>query len=135
MSYRSVSDVFYRVKKLFNYAPDSETFGKTEHWADAANEVKAGRAFNGDCDDFALTCLVVGIENRQFKPELCRIARVATASCPAPQPFDHAVAIYDGYVIDNRQSKPLAISDAMRLYRFYDYATIPITQWHLYKEQ
>lgn len=135
MSYRSVSDVFYRVKKLFNYASDSETFGKTEHWADFANDVEAGQAFTGDCDDFALTCLVVGIENGQFKPELCRIARVATESCPAPYPFDHAVAIYDEYVLDNRQSKPLAISDAMRVYRFYDYATIPIAEWHLYKEQ
>ena len=133
MSYSVVSGVFYSVKRLFTWAPDSETFGKSEHWADFADSVKNGETFRGDCDDFALTCLIVGIDRGVFKPELCRIARVATEVCPEGRLFDHAIAIYGDYMLDNRQRKPMLLSDAMRLYRFYDYAEIPVTDWYLYE--
>lgn len=135
MSYRVVHEIQSKVQRLFTWATDLEVFGKKEHWQDFADFVNRGETFRGDCDDFALTCLVVGIESGAFKPELCRVARVATESCPAPQPFDHAIAIYDGYMIDNRQRKPIRLPDAMRIYKFYDYADLPIIDWHLYSKE
>lgn len=134
MSYRVAHEIHSKVQSLFTWAPDAEVFGRIEHWQDFADCVNNGERFKGDCDDFALTCLIVGIESCLFKPELCRVARVATEICPESQPFDHAIAIYDGYMLDNRHRKPVRMSDAMRLYRFYDYADIPITNWYLYSD-
>lgn len=135
MSYRVAHEIHSKVQSLFTWAPDTEVFGKNEYWQDFADNVIRNEPFCGDCDDFALTCLVVGIESGLFKPEHCRVARVATESCPAPQPFDHAIAIYDGYILDNRQRKPIRLPDAMRLYKFYDYSDVPITHWRLYECQ
>lgn len=132
--YRELSSLHNEIMRLFTWAPDSETFGEIDHWQEFSDSVELGNKFTGDCDDFALTCLVVGIRRGLFQPEVCRVARVATEVCPSDHLLDHAVAIIGDYMLDNRQRKPIKLSDANQVYRFYDYAKIPIIEWYLYSE-
>lgn len=132
MQHLEIAQVFKQVKGLFTWVADAEKFGKPDHWQDYADDVIHWREFSGDCDDFALTVLAVGIRFGKFKPELCRVARVLTEDGDRSHNLNHAVAIYDGIVLDNRQPKPVPI-EHMTHYRFYDYSELPLGEWKLYE--
>lgn len=128
---QEIEQVFRRVRDCFIWQSDKDTYGIAEYWNDFAENVLTGKVTSGDCEDFALTCLIVGIREHGFAPEKCRIARVLTEIGNRNLPFDHAVAIYDGQVLDNRQRGVVPIS-YLNHYRFYDYCRIPITEWYRY---
>lgn len=123
---------FNAVKECFVWKSDLETKGIGESWDDFYDHVGGNGIASGDCDDFALTILIAGIKDFGFDPEKCRIARVLTEAGDRSTAFDHAVAIYDGVVFDNRQRSPIAISRLLSVYEFYDYCKIPITEWFQY---
>ena len=127
---REISKCFKRVKAVFVWASDMETAGVGEYWSDFAESVKNGSIARADCDDFALTVLELGIEDYGWDREQCQIARVLTEQGAADKPFDHAIAIYEGMIFDNRQRGPVPVG--WPSYRYYDYCGIPITEWKLY---
>lgn len=132
MQHLEIRKVFNQVKNLFTWVSDQENFGKRDHWQDFADDVLAGNRFTGDCDDFALTVLAVGIRRGLFKTELCRVARVLTEVGDRSHNLDHAVAVYDGTVLDNRYDRPIPIED-MGHYRWYDYSGLPLGDWKRYE--
>lgn len=132
MQHLKINQVFKQVKDLFTWVSDTEKFCNPDYWQDYAEDVFTGKSFTGDCDDFTLTVLAVGIQSKHFKPELCRVARVLTEVGDNCDNFDHAIAIYDGIVLDNRQPKPVPI-EHMTHYRFYDYSELPLGNWKLYE--
>lgn len=135
MSYRMISEAFHNVRRSFIWLSDQDNFGKRDFWQDFHQHVGIGLQFQGDCDDFALTVLVHGIEQYGFDPHKCQVARVATEAAPAAADIDHAIAIYDGYALDNRQRKPIRVEDLARVYRFYDYSPLPLTgTWFRYAD-
>ena len=90
-----ISEVFHQVKALFHYAPDDVTFPRTpDHWDTYADEVEHNEAFNGDCDDFSMTCADLLIRAGISKDEI----RLAT--CVTVDKEGHMVCIADGYVLD-----------------------------------
>lgn len=127
----SVAEVFHRVKSCFVWRSDEDSFGEYDHWADFAAEVYRGEIVQRDCEDFALTCLIVGIEQYGWDRSKCRIARVLSEVGRPTQSLDHAVAIYDGQMLDNRQRVPLPLD--WPNYRWYDYCEIPMGEWRLYE--
>lgn len=128
----SAVEVHKEVSNLFTWVSDQDNFGIGDLWRDFSEEVLLGKPFKGDCDDFAITCLIVGIVKHGWDKSKCRVARVATEFCDPKHDLDHAVAIYDGMVLDNRQERAVSIS-YLSNYRFYDYADVPITNWYLYE--
>jgi predicted transglutaminase-like cysteine proteinase len=94
------------VLSRFTWAPDSETFGRFEHWQSFADEVEAGHRFVGDCDNFALTCAELAIQ-KGIAPR-----RVMIATCWIEDNTYHAVAIIDWLLLDNRYSAPFHFRDA-----------------------
>ena len=125
----SVDTVYRQVKSLFIWQSDKDRGQIGDYWDDFAARVRAGFTTHGDCEDFALTCLIIGIEDHGWDRSKCRIARVkATRGLGL---FDHAVAIYGGQVLDNRQRGPVPIE--WLDYKWYDYSGIPITKWRLYE--
>ena len=126
----SVDAVFRRVSDCFIWASDKETSGLFEHWGAFTDSRRKGVISRRDCDDFALTVLELGIEDYGWDREQCQIARVLTEQGAADKPFDHAIAIYEGMIFDNRQRGPVPVG--WPSYRYYDYCGIPITEWKLY---
>jgi predicted transglutaminase-like cysteine proteinase len=86
------------VLSRFTWAPDSETFGRFEHWQSFADEVEAGHRFVGDCDNFALTCAELALR-RGVKSK-----RVMIATCWTEIQTYHAVAIIGGWMLCNRHA-------------------------------
>lgn len=126
-----VEEVFNVVSAHFIWQSDKDSHGVAEHWDHFADQVRAGQFAHRDCEDFALTCLIIGIEDHGWDIDKCRIARVLTESGERDKPFNHAVAIYGDTMLDNRQRGPVPVGWAR--YEFYDYATIPLTDWYLYE--
>lgn len=93
----SIHSIHHRVLRLFTWAPDKETFGTPEHWQSFADDVETGKAFHGDCDNFALTCA-----------ELCHRAGYAPEDiqlglCRTETGEMHLVAIVGPDCLDNRR--------------------------------
>lgn len=130
---QSVDAVFNQVSDCHQWVSDLERFKSRDHWEEFSDAVHKRQVFRGDCDDFALTILAYGIKYGGWDRGLCRVARVATELCPENSDFDHAVAVYDGIVLDNRMPRPVRMG-YLTQYRFYDYAAIPITKWQRYDE-
>lgn len=126
----SVLAVFSLVRACFAWQSDRKSFGVGDYWEPFADRVRQGVVTRRDCDDFAMTVLLIGIEDHGWDKDKCRIARVLTEEGRDNQPFDHAVAIYDGWVIDNRARGPIRIEDCV--YRFYDWCGVPMTDWYMY---
>lgn len=126
-----VEKVYEAVSSYFIWQSDKDSYGIAEYWDHFADQVRAGQVTHRDCEDFALTCLILGIEDHGWDIEKCRIARVLTESGERDKPFNHAVAIYDDVMLDNRQRGPVPLCWAG--YKFYDYAPIPMTDWRLYE--
>lgn len=124
-------DVYRKVHDCFIWQSDKDSHGVGEHWDHFADLVRSGEVARRDCEDFALTCLIVGIEDYGWDIDKCRVARVATEVCPADVPYDHGVAIYDGQVFDNRMRGPVPLD--WPNYRWHSYSGIPITDWRLYE--
>lgn len=61
-------------------------------WVSHADAVRAGRAWQGDCDDLGSTALELAIELGADPARLHR-ALVASPYCPPDQAFDHYVAL------------------------------------------
>ncbi len=59
-----MKDVFRQVKRKFIWMSDQENYGIPEHWKSYADEVQGGQVFQGDCDNFALTCAELLLRNR-----------------------------------------------------------------------
>lgn len=127
----TVTEVFRKVREVFIWQADEVTFGHRDHWESFEYQAWNGIPFLGDCDDFALTCLEVGLMHYDWDKDKCRIARVLTEVGDKSQPFDHAIAIYDGIILDNRQRGPVPIT--WPNYKFYDWCGVPITDWCLYE--
>lgn len=127
----SVDVVFRRVADVFLWASDLDTTGLFEHWGTFTDNVRDGVISRRDCDDFALTALELGIEDYGWDRDKCRVARVLTESGDTSKPFDHAIAIYDGMILDNRQRGPVPVD--WPSYKFYDFSELPLTEWKLYQ--
>lgn len=126
-----VDEVYRRVAECFVWQSDKDSHGVGEHWDHFADLVRAGEVAHRDCEDFALTCLIIGIEDYGWDRDKCRVARVATEMCSDLVSLDHAVAIYDGHVLDNRMRGPVPLD--WPNYRWYDYCGVPLTEWRLYE--
>ena len=92
-----------RALSLFRPMTDLKQHGRAEKWSDCFAAMKAGKAFVGDCDDFAITCLHwlherYGVPLDQLSLVVCR-----------PQAFGgaHLVTLVDGWVLDNLQREVL----------------------------
>ena len=116
------------VKSVFTWQSDLQTFGKIDHWQDFAKEVREGTQVKRDCDDFALTCALIGIEDFGLPASNWIIARVHSGSAPMDRQFDHAIALYSspgiGYriVLDNIQPSP--IRAGLLNYQWYDWCRV-----------
>lgn len=126
----SVAEVFHKVNSCFIWQDDQTTHGVGERWNDFADEVRRGVVAKRDCEDFSLTCLIIGIEDYGWDPNECRVARVLTEFGIRSKAYNHAIAIYKGTILDNRQGGPVPID--WPSYRFYDWCGVPITDWSLY---
>lgn len=129
---QKLEEVFKRVSDCFIWSPDIDTFGVNDYWDGFLTEVLSGGVVRRDCEDFAITCLLLGIQEYGFDKSKCRIARVRTESGEDSVPLNHAIAIYDGMVFDNRQRRVVPIS-YLSDYKFFDYCSIPISDWYMYE--
>ena len=126
----SMREVFDRVDACFVWQRDEKTFGVRDFWQPFTDEVRAGLTVRRDCDDFALTVLVLGAEDYGWDLSQMRVVRVLTDDRPVTEKLNHAIAIYKGMVFDNLKGAPYPVS--LCPYRFYDYSPLPLTDWRLY---
>lgn len=129
---RKVDEIFRRVSDCFIWRSDRDSFGIADHWEDFLDEVIMGEVVKRDCEDFALTCLLLGIKEYGFDKSKCQIARVRTEVSDDSIALDHAIAIYDGQVFDNRQRGVVPV-EFLSSYKFFDYCGIPMTDWYMYE--
>lgn len=66
----TVEDIFNKVKDGFNYKSDIQTQGVVEHWGESLDKLDG--EWEGDCDDFAITCALLA-EESGFKSENIRV--------------------------------------------------------------
>lgn len=101
LAYEDLSKLVFRVHKRFTYTSDLEHFGKLEHWV-GFDEIPDGN-FKGDCEDFA----------QAVRKELTRLnepSRLAVCGVNSKN-LNHAVCIYNNYVIDNIHLRPMLKTD------------------------
>ena len=59
----------------YTYVSDEDKYGQVERWADHSADVIGGRAWTGDCEDWAITCLgMMMLEG--FQKDKCGLAYV-----------------------------------------------------------
>ena len=95
---RIASSVHREVMGLFTYEHDTPTESGYEVWDSFADTVRRGEPFYGDCDDFALTCAELLLSRGVDR------SSVHVLTCYTETGIHHAVAIADGWALDNRQS-------------------------------
>lgn len=108
--------VFGAVKRLFRYSSDRELFGVPDKWVDRSEWVLAGKVFEGDCDDFALTCARLLLE---YKP----VARgdIRLVFCQTETGEYHVIVVVaERWALDNRQRHVYRL-DVLRGYRLIQY--------------
>jgi predicted transglutaminase-like cysteine proteinase len=77
MSDKSIAEAVHKlVFSLFIYLSDEKKFDEAERWDEYAAEVERGEEFTGDCDAFALTCLIIckwrGIDAAKLRMIFCK---------------------------------------------------------------
>ena len=97
MSDVSQNSVQRLVDRHFNYMRDRVQFDRPEDWRSHADEVERGDSFNGDCDDFAMTCAELLTRRGADKSE------VGIAFCKTDTGVHHLVCMYKGWILDNRR--------------------------------
>ena len=96
-------EVHRQIKDRFHYTPDLELYHTREFWT------VMGADYEGDCEDFALTCrqrlIAKGWDRHLLRP----------ACCWTETGGYHAVMVAeieaDAYVLDNRQNRVLPWTD------------------------
>lgn len=72
---QEIEDVFNKVKEGFNYKRDIDRLGVVEHWGDAMGKLDG--KWEGDCDDFAITCALLAeqknIPEDQIRVIFCKV--------------------------------------------------------------
>jgi predicted transglutaminase-like cysteine proteinase len=96
-----IDDVHAKVRNAFTYVTDKEQYDKREQWVDHADEVINGEDFEGDCDDYALTCATLcsraGINDDQIRIIFCQVETGGFHLVCAVDTDD------DTLILDNRQ--------------------------------
>lgn len=91
-----IKNIWIMTKALFTYVPDSIAYPrKFDDWREHADAVHNGIPFQGDCDDFAMTCAEC-LMQAGFPKDKIRLAQ-----CHLRDGSQHLVCIADGYVMDN----------------------------------
>jgi len=83
----------------FTWKPDSEVFGKPDHWD---RPVKINGHLYGDCDDFSIECYY-RLKDLGYAPEL--------AYCITETGGGHLVCLCGQYVLDNRERRVRLLKD------------------------
>ena len=117
-----------RVKRLFNYVPDSVQFDRPEHWKAHADAVRDGIVFDGDCDDFAMTCAVVLVGEGASESD------VGIVYCNTERGTPHLVCLYKGWVLDNRADWAISWDKTGYEYRSVMYLSSP-GEWLAFSEK
>lgn len=107
LTYKTLTSIVHDVHSRFTYVSDIMKYGKREHWV-SFNEIPDGR-FSGDCEDFAQAV-------RKELAELGEKSRLATCGVNSDT-MNHAVCVYDDYVIDNIHHWPMRKSE-LATYKF-----------------
>lgn len=96
---QEVKDVFDKVKDGFNYKRDIDRVGVVEHWGDAMGKLDG--QWEGDCDDFAITCALLaetnGISDDKIRVIFCKVETGGGHLICAVDTDD------DTLILDNRQ--------------------------------
>ena len=95
-----LDDIHWELMRKFIWQPDSQTFGRIEHW-DMPQESHDG-TLRGECDDAAIWWYYRLIDEG-YEPEL--------AVCHVPHMGGHCVCLVDGWVLDNRFRRPYLLSE------------------------
>ena len=89
------------VARLFDYVPDSVQFDRPEDWRSHADAVRRGERFQGDCDDYALTCAELLVEDGADPSE------TAIVYCKTENDVAHLACLYRSWILDNRHDWPV----------------------------
>lgn len=96
---QEIEDVFDKVKEGFNYKRDIDRVGVVEHWGDAMG--KLDEQWEGDCDDFAITCALLA-EQKNISEDKIRVI-----FCKVETGGGHLICGIDTeddtLILDNRQ--------------------------------
>lgn len=96
----TTEEIHAKVLGLFDYQTDKETFGFSEYWSSFADAVAKNERFQGDCDNFAMTCAELASRNG-FDPQT-----ILLALCWTETDEYHAVCIVGETLMDNRYNAP-----------------------------
>ncbi len=103
--YETLKNIVQSVHERFFHKKDFIVHGVVDQW----NALGQGQVF-GDCEDFALTV-------RQELLKIGQHSRLALVKVRGSVVVNHAVLVYGGYIIDNRNSFPVPKSE-LPFYKF-----------------
>lgn len=132
MSLCQADHVYRNVDDVFVWGDDKDNYDEADHWMEFSSVVGTGAKVVADCEDFALTSIVIGHKYYGWDLSKCKVARVLTDRSRTDLLSDHAIAICDGIAFDNRQKGPVPV-EWLTSYKFYDYSYVPLTEWKLYE--
>ncbi|MCP3675983.1 MAG: hypothetical protein GY829_16165 [Gammaproteobacteria bacterium] len=107
LKHNKLSKIVSSVHDRFTYVSDIELYNVKEHWI-SFDDIPDGN-FSGDCEDFT----------QAVRKELAAIgekSRIATCGINSTR-MNHAVCIYENWVIDNVHKWPMLKSD-LQNYKF-----------------
>ena len=95
----TITEVFNKVFQGFNYKRDVDNHGVVEHWGDCLDKLDG--QWEGDCDDFAITCSLLlsqsGIADKNIRLIFCKVETGGGHLICAVDTDD------DTLILDNRQ--------------------------------
>lgn len=103
----TITEVFNKVFQGFNYKRDIDNHGVVEHWDDCLDKLDG--QWEGDCDDFAITCSLLlsqsGISDDKIRVIFCTVETGGGHLVCGVDTDD------DTLILDNRERYPVSASE------------------------
>ena len=104
LSYDELCKLVTSIHERFTYISDIAQYGKAEHW-ESFNEIPDAGELHGDCEFFAQAV-------RKELHKMGESSRLAVCGVNS-NTINHAVCIYDNWVIDNIHRWPMIKRDLL----------------------